>query len=186
MIVNVSNLRAELLNFNKILKTYEENFLNLYNELSFSSSFWSDGHSIRFYRDIESDKLKNSIAIEEVNSVKNIYDYILSQYESLGEKIKFELNNRGAVLTKFDDYIKLLGTILELYEGLDLSFCPDVSGTIQREKSTLYSIKTQAIEIRNKTKSILDKILEIENEVKSKTSHINLDIVKEKEIDQYI
>jgi len=186
MEINVSNLKTEVSNFNKLVEEYEKIYLNLYNELSSVSFFWKDNHANLFFEHISFEKLKISKSFEELITLKNQYQYIIEKYQTIGNRIIFDLNNRNDIINKFDTYISGIDRIVQSYESLDLSFCREFVSSINHQKTTLIKEKSQVGELKNKVIEMLNKIEEIEKEIKLKISSINIEILKETAINDFI
>ncbi len=186
MYINLSNLKNEVNKLNNLINKYEEIYLNLYNEFNFSSYLWHDKNSESFFESLKMEKLKIKNNIEEIDDVKQLYDYIINQYEVIGNEIKCNLNSEKNILLKFDSYLAELSKTITYYNNLDLSFCPQFKEMITKEKNIIIREKIEIENVRNKIKKMYKKINEIEREVKLKISKINIEYIKENDMNNFI
>lgn len=186
MKINVTNLKYEINNFNKIIGDYESIYLNMYNEYSNSSFFWYDENAKNFFKDINLQKISMQKTFDEFSSLLDIYNYIASSYEELGKEIYYELSAQNEIKTNINNYVNKLQKIINQYNYLNLSKCPEVYNYIQEEKTKLNNALDNAKELYNKVKIFYKKIEEIEKEVKVKTSKIKVEYIKENHISDYV
>lgn len=184
--VNVDELKTNLIKYNSLIENYQSIYDNLYNEISSASFFWNDEHASSFFENINVEKIKVGNVISELNSVKNVYSYIVSNYEKIGNKIVFDLDLRNEIMEKFDNYINKIIKIIKYYDSLDLSFCVQESKFITSEKNKLVVMKNVVFNLKEKIMKIFDDIEEIEKQVNLMISKINIGVIKESEIDNFI
>jgi len=176
--VNVVNLKTLVSNFNKLIETYQKNYLNLYNELKNSSIFWTDTHALRFYDAKDMEKHRMDVSYEELSRIKDIYKYIVNKYESIGNYIAFNLDNRDALLSKINNYIYSLNGILNSYNSLDYSFAnSSVIYSINNQKINIKNMINNLYSIRNNIKTILNSIEETENKILSMINKVDIDVM---------
>lgn len=187
MRVDVSNIKTELVKLNKLIETYEDNYLNLYNELNKASTYWQDVHSINFFDDVDSYKLKLEINVEELNSLCDIYKYLVDQYQKIGDRINFDLDKKNSVVRTIDTYIQEINSIVSSYRSLNLSFCTHYEReTLMREMRRLQNYKNILSETKSEVIKKFETIQSIENRVKSKLSELSIEIIKENNVSEYI
>lgn len=186
MNVKVSDLKIEVEKLNSLIEEYENNYLNLYNEFLFSSFFWHDKNASFFYDDIRIDKLKIKQAIEEINSVKDLYMYIAEQYEYIGNKIEYNLKFKDDIIYEFNKYITHVNNIIEIYNNLDISFCPEISQNIINQKNRFIEQKKNIIIMKEKVKNTFNNIENIEKKIKLEISKLDITFIQEKEISKYM
>ena len=186
MIVHVDKIKVELDKYNNLINKYENAYLNLYHELNSASLYWNDGHSAKFFDNVEVEKNKVSNGILELKSVRDIYFYIVESYEKLGNRISFDLKYQDSIISSFNKYIDKLDEIINLYNNLDLTFCAEEANLLKTELEKLGHMKYSVTAIKNKVRKIFLQIEEIEKEVKFRISKIDIEIIKKKEINDFI
>ena len=148
MEVIVDSLQSEVDKLNHLLEDYEANYLNLYHILSSSSLFWKDPHALRFFDNIDFEKLKVKSSIDELSSIKEVYEYLLAKYKNLGTKFSFKLENYENVISHFDQYINEIQDIIASYNSLDLSFCGGEVADLLAQKNKLANMVTKANQVK--------------------------------------
>lgn len=174
MNVNVSSLRSEIVKLKSLLKDYEDNYLNLYNEINTTSSYWKDEESFKFFDLVPKEKLEVKNVLDQAYSVLDIYSFVVSKYQEIGNRIQVDLSKRDIVYSNFNNYIDQLGDIIKCYKNLDISFCRGSKEgiLILNELNILEGLKKDVIETFDKVKDIYKKIYEIESEVNNRISKI--------------
>lgn len=184
--INISNVQKEVIQLNNLIEDYELNFLNLYNEVNKTSNYWKDAHAKAFYKDLDIQKIKVSNTIDELKKVKDIYKYVQEKYETLGQKIDFNLNYKTKVLNNLNDYIDQIKIIINNYEALDLSFCPYEARYIRNQLQKLRNHKNNLIKYKSKVEKKFNYIEEIEKNIKTQISKIQIEILQENDISKFI
>ena len=106
--------------------------------------------------------------INELTSIKDIYNYIIEKYETIGQKIIINVNTSKTILKQIDGYIEKLDSIIQSYNNLDTSFCKSEKEIIEKERNTLEYTKKKMLKIKTNIKSKIDNIERIERELKNK------------------
>lgn len=140
MKVNTVNLKNEVTKLNLLLEEYESIYLNLYNEIQSTSHFWNDPHSIAFLDYISLEKQEIIKTYNELQDIKEVYDYLLDKYQLLGKKIEFNLKLKDEVILKLNNYIYKINDIIRCYNNLDLSFCSEAY-LLKNERKILMNMK---------------------------------------------
>lgn len=179
MEVNIQQIKKDLNDFKKLIDEYEDNFLNMYKELENATLYWKDNYSKIIFKDIREKKQKIKTNIEELNDLKGVYQYILESYSKLGEKIIANTNNKGKVISKFDDYINKIDNIIALYNHLDLKSFSNELQIILLQKEKLVKNKKIVIQLKQNMQQILSDIEEYEKEVSLKVFKINIEIIQD-------
>lgn len=186
MEINISKLQSEISNYNNKVKQYEECMRNLYNVLSQSSLYWKDGKTNAFFDNLHSEKQDITEIITNLNQISNVYSLILEKYEKFGEKLQYDLNYRNVINVSFDKLIFGLNNLIKRYNELDLSFNPSERHLIFTEKNKIVSIKNNIEDLKEKVSKVYDEFEEIEREVNHKISEINIKVLKESNVEDYI
>lgn len=186
MKIDVSKLREDITTFQKLLKEYEENYLNYYHELSSASFFWHDTKADAFLKSIDLEKLKIENFYEELSSLSQIYQFLIAEYKKFGNVIQFDLNMQDSVVSKFNLYFEKMDDIIRCYQKLDLSFCHDLYDKIRKEELNLIENKKLMESIFNKWKDYSYKIAEIEKQVNQNLSKLEIEVLQETEVTEFI
>lgn len=186
MFIKVNSLKTEFNQLNKLIESYNLTVLNLYNELSYSNNYWQDGHSLLFYDNARIEKQNNLKIVSELIEIKDVYSFLISNYEVLGNHIKCELPNKYAVLNKIDAYINKIKEIIASYNGLDLSFCPAEAGMISSQVNGLNNELKRINDVRAKISGYYSKIEDIERTVNLNISKIDISYLKESDYRSYL
>ena len=185
--VNVLDLKNEIAKFNSLIDTYQENYLNLYNEIKNSNIYWLGTKATRFYIAKEEEKLKIDITFEELNSIKDIYSYIVSRYGKLGDNIKFNLNNRDELLSKTNTYINKLKRVLSIYQRLDYSYASySVKNNIYGQMNNIRIMISNATKLRDNIKRIVNEILESENKIRRMINQIQINNLPLPSVERFV
>ena len=186
MEIKVSRLKEELNNLNNLIEDYELNYLNLYNVVNDMAYYWKDdGYGDRFFKDVETKKIDVGNTIDEIKNVKNIYKYLVSKYESIGNKIEFNLNYKTNVITYLDTCIEQCKNIINSYNSLDLSFCGE-AGSIRNEMNLVRENKEKLENYKKELKKILDYIEETEKTITTKISNINIEAIEIQDVEKFV
>ncbi len=186
MEINVSNLEKDSEKLIKSIDNFSNNILNIYNELKWANGCWSDYHSRLFFTNVESEKTKVNNTYEELTQLSEIYKTIVAQYKNIGNKIQVNLENKDIIITKFNSFQDEINELISLYNDLDLSFCKDISIKISNQKEELLKIKENLTLSKEKIKETLVKIEEIEKDINLKLSKINIETIKQADINEYM
>ncbi len=186
MEIKVDSLKTEVNKFNRMIEEYEEIYLNLYNQISSASFYWQDPKAIQFFKQISLEKLQVKTMIDEMNSVRQVYAFLIEKYQMLGNKIVCNLQNRDRLLLKFDRYVNQLNNLIDHYNRLNLSFCRKEARYLRNQRSILISMRNEIMEIRDCVKQKFNDIETIEKEVNLKISRLKIEIIKETDIQQFI
>ena len=101
--VDVEALRTLVDHLGELLDTYQDNYINLYNEIQDSEMVWDDTHAVNFFRQRVTEKVRIDVSYNELTSTKKVYDLVIRNYEKIGEYIEFNIQNRASLLSKFND-----------------------------------------------------------------------------------
>ena len=162
-----------------IINRYEENLLNLYNQLLLTSIYWKDKNSLKFNENISQEKKEANIKLLELKSVKNTFKYLISKYENIGQKIEFDLTNREKINKFFDDYILQLEKILDQYNGIDMTYFENLSEVLTNQMLLIKKLKGNMQVIKDNVNKIFDKLEDTEIQVAQRLNKIKVEYIKE-------
>ena len=186
MKINVKNLKLEVNNLKKIIEEYDDIYLNLYNEFSLSSFLWNDTNSKKFYKDLDVEKIRVQDTINEMYSINNIYKYIINQYEKIGNNIYYDLSNKNIILSDIKKYQQRLNVIINKYNNLDTSSCPQISNYIIKEKTIIKESLNLTNTVYKNINILYKKLEELDKEIKLRVSKIDISYIKENDIYDYV
>lgn len=186
MNINIEKLKINLSELNKLIEDYEKIYYSLYNELSNCSGFWQDNNATLFFEDVNIEKLSVERAIIEFKEIADLYNYLVNKYIEFGNKIKFDLKLKDEILVKFDRYLGSIYDILDEFRRLDFEFYNDIKGNIYSDIDKLMDVSNILVSLKSDVKKKFNKFEEIEKEVSLRISKINVEILKENDISQFI
>ena len=186
MKVNVKSLKSEIKNLNRIIEDYENIYLNLYNEFSKSSFFWNDINAKNFYRDLSVEKINVKETIDELYSLTKLYKYIVNQYEQIGNNIYYDLSNKHIILNNIKNYQQRLRVIVNKFYNLDTSSCSQITNYIIDERRKINNSLELINSVYKKVNALYKKLEEIDREVKIRVSKIEIEYIKENNIEDYV
>lgn len=176
MHIKVLNLKNELLNFNNLLKKYENNVINLYYILDKSFEYWKDAFSSYYYDDFCDKKNRTFGIIEDVKFLRNMYIYIEENYSQFGKEIDFNLNKKNEMIELFKNLTENTIKLADSYNNLNLSFIPDEYNEIIDQKNDTLITKNMLNNIKDKYIDNFNLIENIEKNVLHKASKYSIDI----------
>lgn len=179
MKIDLKKIQLEIDNLDKTINRYEENLLNLYNQLLLTSIYWKDKNSLKFNENISQEKKEANIKLLELKSVKNTFKYLISKYENIGQKIEFDLTNREKINKFFDDYILQLEKILDQYNGIDMIYFENLSEVLTNQMLSIKKIKDNMQVIKDNVNKIFDKLEDTEIQVAQRLNKIKVEYIKE-------
>ena len=179
MKIDLKKIQLEIDNLDKTINRYEENFLNLYNQLLLTSIYWRDKNSLKFNENISQEKKEANIKLLELKSVKNTFKYLISKYENIGQKIEFDLTNREKINKFFDDYILQLEKILKQYNEIDMIYFENLSEVLTNQMLLIKNLKDNMQPIKDNINKIFDRLEETEIQVAQRLNKIKVEYIKE-------
>ena len=187
MIVNVQEIEIKKDKIKKNISDYYSNFLNYYNELSIIESNWHDGNSLPFFEAIEETKKVGKSVYQSVKQLIKIYSFIVTEYQKMGDKIEYDLDNSDRVIYKIEELDAKLDDILKQYFDLQMSnINVEFKDIIYRQEERIKRVKEQLGDVKDKNKELSVIIEEINAKVKSKLSKIDIVIVQDEEYPHWI
>ena len=186
MNINIEKLKGDLRELSSLIEDYESIYYNLYNELSNCSIFWNDNNSLLFFDNVSYEKKAINETITEFKQIIEVYNYLVNKYSEFGTKIKIDSKQKNDILKKIDNYINDIEDILNSFNNLSFRFDRTISDNIYRDINRINDIINILYNLKNKIKKHFNAFEEIEREVTLRLSKINIDILKETEINKLI
>ena len=179
MEIKLEKLEVENNKLKQLLNEYESNYLNIYNELESTSFIWQGEESNDFNHKVETDKIKLKNTYEELKQLDSVYNYLINDYQSIGQDIFFDMDKISGLNDYFDKTLTSIVSVIDYYDILDTSFCPAEASIIDRQKNEIGQAEKDLFKVKQDTKSTFDKIDKIERTVNSKLSGVDVEFIKE-------
>jgi len=186
MRILVDNIQSEKNTLEKELESYENNNLNLHNELLQIMDYWQDPFSVSLKKELQKYKLEENEINKSLKEMLNIYDFVIKQFSQIGNKIEYNLDNRDLINQKFDNCKEKIKKIISLYNSLNIDATDSLCFLIEKEKIVFNSMLKQTNEIQNSFKDKLNEIKELEDKINSKTNKINIKKIKQLEVEKLV
>ena len=186
--VDVTNLRLKLGELNKLLETYQENYLNFYYQIEISQSeeYWIDPHAIDFYDDKTLEKSNMEESYNELNEVYRLINYIVNMYSSLGNIVEFDLSYRNDILSKFNVYRNKLNRIYNSYKDLNYSFAsPEINRSINNQIRIIKDQIYLCDELKDSIRDIMDNINNYENDISKLIKDVYISKIQSVDVEKY-
>lgn len=179
MKIDLKELQLKIDSIDKTINEYESNILNLYNQLLSTSIYWKDKRSLKFNEKVTLDKKQANIKLLELKSTEETLKYIISKYENIGQKIKFDLKGKEKINKLLDDYILQLEKILDQYEQIDLSHFNELRVKLTKQELVLKELKNNMKTIKDNINEKFNKLEEIELQIAQRLNKIKIEYIKE-------
>lgn len=185
MQVNTKVLKLELNKLQKNISNYEEDLDNYYHELLNVSNFWHDPHEEKFSREVKLEKVKLETSLKEVKNIKDVYKYMINEYEKLGARITYDLSYKNTIIKACDNFRRKLKQIITKYENLNLSMI-DEKSRILNELYKLKRVLNDVEEIKEKVKKVFDKIEDIESTIRIRLNRLDIELIRETDVREFM
>lgn len=182
MHIKVDKLKEEVKKYNDLISRYEDCKIKLYNEYGYISNMWNDGNTPKFFDNVDSERISSELAISNMKSVVDVYNYIVENYEKIGNEINVQLNLVQTLNSKFNKCISDCDTLIKIFDQMSLKDIPE-GYWYTNKRTDICNIKKRITGLKNKINGILNDISDIEAEAKSRISNINIDIIKKGDFD---
>lgn len=180
MQINIDKLKIDITNYNKLIEEYESIYLNYYHEMESNISYWTSPYANSFFSTIEEEKKENINFYQELLSLKEVLNYIITSYQKYGRKVNCNLNQKDSIINKINNYN--IDEIINSYNELDLNLYPNIKEKIDKHKTKLSNSKKNKEKYKQKIKQYFNSLEEIEKEIKIKLSKITIKPIKENTI----
>lgn len=171
---NSENLKNIINNLNKIISQYEENQLNLFNELKESFNNWQDGNSILLEGAVYLDNVESDNIIGLMKEYKDALVFVLEKYGSLGKTVSCNLNSKSSLIKIIEKYEEEITNIINQFYEIDNTFYYEEYQNILNQKEKIEKSKIQLLEFHNEMSQKFNKIEKIENDIKLKIEEIEI------------
>ena len=180
MQVNVSLLKDNLNKLNSEISEYENIYLNLYNELNFSHSYANSNKFTMFYDAVDQEKNKVNIFIQDLNELVRIYDYIVSNYSKIGNKVNFNLDNASYVFNQITTIKNKINSIKRRVQSLYSYY--EVREILNDINYKINSIEVSIRTIENDYRRTINKISDVEKNTANMIRKFDINVETETDI----
>ncbi len=185
--IKTKDIEKEVDTLKRLINDYEKNYLYIFKELSDASFYWKeDAHAKEFFNGLKFEKSAEENHYRTIYKTFKVFEYIKNKYKEIGNTILVDIDERDNILAKYNKCIDETNDIIVAYEHLDTSFCEDEKPLILSQLRRLYKLRDKYIKTKGKVKDALDRIVEIEKEVKNKLANYEVDQVPDFDISLYL
>lgn len=177
--VDVDQIKNKIDELKGLIDEYERIKLNIFNQLKNSCVSWQDGNSVIFDSEVYKDRIEADNILRSLKDQKGIFDIIYDKYNSIGKKIKTNLNSRDSLVNTVDSIISNIDGALNYFDTVDTSFYYNEKSTILSQKNKLKKTRDTLKSFRDSIDSVYKKIEGIEKEVKAKINELEQIEIKE-------
>ena len=186
MLINVENLKVEIIRLNKLINNYEENVLNFYNEISYASNYWQDNTFDVLRKSINMEKLQFIDTISELSNIKSIYEEVIKKYERFGNKLDINIGAMDNILRDFDKYLYKVRELIIEYEEIDVNYLGKEKILLSKHLTKLKENEVNMLELKKKLIGYYKMIEEIESKISLIISKSEIKLLQENDINKFI
>ncbi len=171
--VDTTELMGSLDSLKSLLEEYEEIKSNLFNQLNMSCMDWHDGNSMQFDNHIYEDRKESDFLLTSLKMRQKLFEFIYAKYNSIGKKIRCNLNKKSSLMRTFDDCLEELQDILNEFGNIDRSFYYSEQSLIDNQRRKIFKMKSDVKFGKEQAKNLFSKIEEIEKEISVKIKELD-------------
>ena len=183
MLIKINKFSNQLDKYKTSLNELESLINKYYQELFQAKIYWKNSIANYFFDSIEQEKKQIKNFVLELIETKNIYEYILNSYSKYDNKLEVNLENIDKLINKIED--KNLEEIFLEYERLEINFDNDICEKIKNQQSKIKKAQDEETNYKNKLKSELKRIQEIEKNIKQKLIKITIPKIQENDFQNH-
>lgn len=183
--VDVEQLNQELVKLNHMIDFYEEIKDNLFKTITESSFFWNDNRAKQFYQSMNKEHSETQNMITNIKEMRDLFFFIITSYKELGKKIKCDIESKKRIMDKYSILLSMLDNIIQKYENLDVSFCPEERSIVAEQIKEYKGVKEKLYISKKRVGEYYESIYKIELMVKKKLSQLTISKITEFEIEQF-
>ena len=179
MEIHIDKLKTTVLQLNHCIEEYEEIYMNFYHVISSSSFFWNDNRSKKFYEAMYTEKNQVKTVIDELYSLKNIYDYMIGEYEKIGTRLQIQLSEKQNVIHSIDQYIEKIHSCIQIFHAISLDMYPEVAPLLTEEQSKFIKLEQQVQKLKDQLLELFNKTEELENHINKEINRLQIQKLSE-------
>ena len=170
MNINVENLKINVKKYDSLLEKYHDIYMKFYYEAEANKKYWNSTNANYFYSLINDEKKKNDLFLEELYSLKLVFDYIVDNYQKYGEKINLDIEFKDEIINKLNSY--KTSDILYLLNNVGYV-------NVEKSKAKIKNIEKNLLQYKEKFKNTCNDIEKIEDSIRIELSKILISYVEE-------
>lgn len=174
MKINTLVLKEDINNLNTLIDKFKELYTNMYNEFSNCATYWNDPNAIAYFKSVQQEKSKVNKAITDMSSLKDLYQYILESYSTLGKVLEIDLNYKERIIKSLEEYIERLRNIIRSYDSIDTYELDEVNNYIKIEKKKLNDNLELLSNYLSNVRKLYSRVEQLEIEVKAKVANVKV------------
>lgn len=158
------------------VEEYLNIFNNYYNEINFVSNYWKSPNANYFISTTGEEKIKNREFYYELDSLCELYNYILDRYSNISEELYIKEEGDDVIVDKI-----LQNTIDDIKVKCDAisSTATSLSEKMQTQKNKITKNKNGLLEYKDDVKFYYNKVNEIEEDIAHKIAEFEIAKVTE-------
>ena len=164
-----------------IIDKYENNYLQYYNILNHTQDDWFDNKAKIFFETVDDDKKADINTLQEMKTINSIYNYLINNYEEIGQDIYYNPSKKEQILTLLDNIIEQTKIIIKDYNSIGIYNYSERS-LLYSQKNIFMNLLEKEKYIRNRINNTMYKIEDIEKLSKEEFSKITIEPILEKDI----
>lgn len=186
MKIQVDKLSNHLEKLLTIENKYNNFYLNYYNEIFKLQSYWTTTKGIVFFENVNIEKKDFNNFLLNLKEIRKIYFSLEKEYKIIGNEIEYYADEYDRFLSKIGDFNNKLEKIVNKYQNLNYKNIDyNIKENLLNEKEKILDSKSNLKKIKSKNKSIINKIVEKEKRIKSLITKIDINYIKEININEY-
>lgn len=186
MKIQVDKLSNHLEKLLTIENKYNNFYLNYYNEIFKLQSYWTTTKGIVFFENVNIEKKDFNNFLLNLKEIRKIYFSLEKEYKIIGNEIEYYADEYDRFLNKIGDFNNKLEKIVNKYQNLNYKNIDyNIKENLLNEKEKILDSKSNLKKIKSKNKSIINKIVEKEKRIKSLITKIDINYIKEININEY-
>lgn len=173
--VNIEKLNDLLVSYDNFIKQLDDNNFELISEFNIIKKYWHDQRCINMYSSFELEKNRIIKNVDNIKKQEDLYRYIMTEYKSLGNKIRCDLDKKDTVIEKINLVIENLNTIIGQYNNIgDIGFYRGAH-KIRSQKKKLQNVLDSFNNMKDELIEKYHEISEIESNIQEKLTDLKIE-----------
>jgi len=169
--VDFTSYDTRINNLIKLIDEYEQIIINLFDSLKNSCVDWQDSMSILFEQSINNDKNETYLYLSNINSKKEVIEYIYEQYSKIGKKITIDFQYKEKILREINDVCEKLKKITFKIDNID-EVEDSVKFALQKQK--IKNVSKNMLAYQKKIYNLYSTLEDIEISIKKRINEIEV------------
>jgi hypothetical protein len=179
MVIIDTNDLKEMLDFLSLLiGRYEEATTDLFNTIGYTSNFWNDENSRKFYNKISAERMALNRFRSSLKQREKTYKFIYDSYIKYGKIITCDFENKDVVLRKLDFAIEQLDSTIRMFNALDTGFQFKEKSNLSSQIRRLVQTRKDWKNYRTALRRFFEQIEDIEARVRRQISNLEKIVIK--------